>query len=595
MNVSVIIPCYNGEEYIGQTLGSLLDQSRPADEIIVVDDGSNDRSVEIARSFGESVTVMTKQNAGAAIARNCGADHASGNALMFLDADDVLAPNALEYLVAELKLNPEGVVACPWYRLDKVGDKWVKRPPSCKPLGKNKDYLSGWITGWYHLPCSILWSRVAYERTGGWDPRAYVNDDGDLMMRALIEGTELQITDKGSAFYRRMPEEKESESLSGARFTHPGRQAQIYVMQKIAQRLADKGNLDPYRKPLTKALDQYRTLCQPQYPDLSEKCTNLTGIYGEPRYLQIVRKLNDQMQLSLAPSRRYLSKFKSELKSWVKQTGQNEADKKIEEIRFGIDTCRKVTAQEGKAKLINPSSPEVSVILTAYNQLQMIDRSLESVLNQSIENIEIIIIGNTSGEDTHSIKRQFGDPRIRYFFNHPIQDINAARNLGLRKVKGEFVAFLDQEDEWFPNKLSKQLELFKSRPDHVGLVYSEAEDMVSKRTFSVLSSKVRGKTHRELLLRNVIENCSSVMIRREVIPSVGFFDEALFEKAEHDYWLRIARYFEFDFIDDSLVKTKNQKGRNSRSFMKNRTTLPSRAQTAFQEKHLLVLKRQKTE
>ncbi|MDZ7757188.1 glycosyltransferase family A protein [Rhodohalobacter sp.] len=147
--------------------GSLLEQSRPPEEIIVVDDGSTDRSTEIAQSFGEAVTVLSSGGGGAPKARNLGADYASGDALMFFDADDVLGPGVLDSLVNELEKNEDGIIVCPWFRMEKVDGKWIKRPRSCLPLKNEKNYLSGWITGRYHPPCSVLWSRTAYQKTGG--------------------------------------------------------------------------------------------------------------------------------------------------------------------------------------------------------------------------------------------------------------------------------------------------------------------------------------------------------------------------------------------------------------------------------------------
>lgn len=552
MKVSVIIPCYNGEEYIGQTIGSLFDQTRPADEIIVVDDGSEDRSVDIARSFGESVTVLTKENGGAAKARNCGADHATGDALMFLDADDVLATDVLEQLIAQLEHNPEGVVACPWFRLDKIGDKWVKRPPSCVPLRDNQDYLSGWITGWYHLPCSILWSRAAYEKTGGWDPKAYVNDDGDLMMRALAGGVELQITDKGESFYRRMPEEKESNSLSGARFTRAGREAQIYVMRKIAQRLENRGRLNAYRKSFTRALDQYRRLCESQYPDLSDECSELINRYGEPLYLRTARKLINEVRHVINSTHRFLSCVKNKLVSSNKSTPGNSNRTDIE-IRYGIDTYRKVLAQTGKGPVLVPSTPDISVILPISDNKAKVDCTLRSVLEQTFENTEIITVFNSTNESPIKSIKQFDDSRIRHVSGDNLQNISSLRNRALMEVKGRFIAFLDPGDEWLPEKLLRQMDLFQSVRDEIGLIYSGVENKAESGDSFIINPRDRGNVYRKLLQQNVISSCSSVMIRRTVIPSTGFFDDTLTEMAEHDYWLRIARYFEFDFVEEHLV------------------------------------------
>src|SRR5262245_58858321 len=96
MNISVIIPCYNGSSYIGSTLESALGQTRPPLEVIVIDDGSTDDSAAIAGSFGPCVRVIRQANQGESTARNVGIAQASGDYLVFLDADDLLDRSALE-------------------------------------------------------------------------------------------------------------------------------------------------------------------------------------------------------------------------------------------------------------------------------------------------------------------------------------------------------------------------------------------------------------------------------------------------------------------------------------------------------------------
>lgn len=92
MTVTVVIPCFNGETYLAQTLRSVLNQTLPPLEILVVDNGSSDGSVALAEGFGEPVRVLHQPTAGASRARNVGAASARGDALMFLDADDLLGP-----------------------------------------------------------------------------------------------------------------------------------------------------------------------------------------------------------------------------------------------------------------------------------------------------------------------------------------------------------------------------------------------------------------------------------------------------------------------------------------------------------------------
>lgn len=361
IKISVIIPCYNEEQYIGQAIGSIIEQTWPADEIIVVDDGSDDRSTKIAKSFGEIVTVLSTGGAGAPKARNLGADHASGDALMFFDADDVLGPRALESLAACLKQNPDGIAACSWFRLQKVDDKWVQRPKSCLPLGDDQDHLSGWLTGWWQPPCSVLWSRTAYEKTGEWDPNVTVNQDGDIMMRALVEEIELQLTDKGSAYYRRTPADEQSVSISAGRFKQSGRASQIFVLKKIITKLEERGQIDNYRKPLTKALNKIRTMCQDHYPELAVECSTLISKYGDPGYVQTSRKSSSFLRyvlravfnwtasslsyLGLHRTRQFVSNGKNRFLGKKPNGGKifkkNQILKDETEISYGMDSCQK--------------------------------------------------------------------------------------------------------------------------------------------------------------------------------------------------------------------------------------------------------------
>jgi len=577
MKVSVIIPCYNEEAFVGQAIGSLLEQSRPPNEIIFVDDGSDDRSVEIARSFGEPVTVLPGRKGGAALARNYGADVASGDALMFFDADDVLGPHAMNHLIEHLARYPKDVVACPWVHLDNVSGRWVQRPPSCAPLRKDQDYLSGWLTEWYHPPCSVLWPRTAYERTGGWDPQVYVNDDGDLMMRALVDGVRLRITNRGEAFYRRLPAEQQAGSLSGARVTHAGRQSEIYVLRKIARRLEERGMLRAYRKPMTWALERLRRLCRDPYPDLSDLCTDLIRRYGEPWPVRIGRKINQQCyqvgnrgvrrarrllnELGMTRTRQFLGHLKNEVlvarETSTLPSSMEPVQKRDEEITFGLAAYKEAVTNEGKSPVVVPSKPKVSVIIPACNRRADVGRALESVLNQTFEDFEVLIVEDAEGEGVENVLKRCTDSRFRYVRASECVDNIVAFNIGLREARGKYIGFLMAGCEWIPEKLARQLPFFESTSntgsDSVGLVYSGVETESRKDSPSIFGPDRRGDAYRNLLIRNVIPGCSGVMIRSTVTASAGFFDGNLPLMAAHDYWLRIARYHDIEVIKEPLV------------------------------------------
>jgi glycosyltransferase involved in cell wall biosynthesis len=266
VKVSVIIPSFNAERFIAQTIGSVLAQTRPAHEIIVVDDGSSDGTADVVRDFGPEVRFVELEHGGATRTRNRGAALTNGDALLFLDADDVLGPDVLRHLVAALRGAPQGIALAPWYRLEQVGGRWVRRPPSCAPCMLGDDVLQAWLCGWYHPPCAVLWSRPAYELSGGWDEEltGNPNDDGDVVMRALARGARAVSTRRGAAFYRR----HDAPTLSGRRFTEQGLQARMRVLENLAGVLRTEGRLGSYRLHIGAAFDLIGTDCRDQ-PTLS--------------------------------------------------------------------------------------------------------------------------------------------------------------------------------------------------------------------------------------------------------------------------------------------------------------------------------------
>ncbi len=253
--MSVVIPCRDAAPWLAQAIGSSLDQSVPPLEVIVVDDGSSDESLAVARScadrHGERVRVIAETPGGASRARNIGARAARGDALMFLDADDVLAPDALGALADALAAEPGGVAICPWFRLDDIGGEWVQGPPSCAPRRRGEPPLAAWLRGWYHPPCSVLWSLDGLERAGHWDEQHAGNDDGNLMMRALARGVPLAETSRGAGFYRRFA--GGGSSLSSRRWSQEGLSSRLAGLSMIEAILDDRSVARRYRPALREA------------------------------------------------------------------------------------------------------------------------------------------------------------------------------------------------------------------------------------------------------------------------------------------------------------------------------------------------------
>jgi glycosyltransferase involved in cell wall biosynthesis len=249
VKVSVVIPCYNAAPFVAETLESVLAQTHPDVEIVVVDDGSSDGSWEVVAPYADRILALRlERNRGGSHARNRGAELATGSFLMFLDADDVLEPDTLACLVAALGDTRDATAICRWVRLKERGDQWITVPSEVPLLDPAGDPLRQWLSGRWVPPCAVLWRRGVYDRTGGWDEDISYNDDGDLMLRSFVQGTRLVTAPCGRALYRFHGAERMSvgSDLSSERKLRSG----VRVLNKVKAALDERGDRYPYRVPL---------------------------------------------------------------------------------------------------------------------------------------------------------------------------------------------------------------------------------------------------------------------------------------------------------------------------------------------------------
>ena len=207
----------------------------------------------------------------------------------------------------------------------------------------------------------------------------------------------------------------------------------------------------------------------------------------------------------------------------------------------------------------------VSIIIPTYNRANCIRETITSVLNQTYQNFEIIIIDDGSIDNTKEIIQAFLDERIKYIFQEHNGLPASARNKGLKLAKGEYIAFLDSDDLWFPQKLKIQINFLKENPS-ILLVATNGLIFPLKPNMKVLFLKNNIKiSFKELLQKNIIIN-SSVMMRKNVIQIIGFLDESsvLRYGEDYDYWLRLLNLKDNSILilKDILVKYRDSK--NSR-------------------------------
>lgn len=553
MKVDVIIPCYNAERYIAQTISCALEQTLSPHQIIVVDDGSTDGSLAIARTFEAAcsgqVRVHSERSGNAARTRNIGASLSDADAFMFLDADDVLAPDTLEALAGALADKPDGFAGCPWKRLKLLHGKWMSQPATCAARRADQDALAGWLTGWYYPTCSVLWSKTAFLQSGRWDEEATMNDDGDLIMRALAFGFPLAETTSGMSYYRILPDGQ--TSLSGKKTTYGGLKGRLAVVEKIASMLEENGRVDDYRASVVRALEFVERNAVNHYDALWQEARLKKRHYAPSVWQRLRTRLRTFPGAAgkTAPAPQTLPDEPEEVSFGLKRAGT---------VLAGANTRNNGETLPSPALAHHPA---VSVIVPVFNRAHLLERTLKTVIGQSFTDFEVILVDDCSDDDPAAVVRSLGDSRLRYLRQPENQGVAAARNRGLREAKGDLIAFLDDDDEWFPEKLALQVALFQRSPTDVGLIYTGVETYTGvddgpddcSRTHQIPSA--RGDLYRELLVRNIFHGgSSSIMIRKNVVARVGFFDESLPAIEDYDYWLRITRRYKADFVSTPLIR-----------------------------------------
>lgn len=206
--------------------------------------------------------------------------------------------------------------------------------------------------------------------------------------------------------------------------------------------------------------------------------------------------------------------------------------------------------------------PLVTVVIPTYNRAHMLPRALESVLAQTFEAFEVLVVDDGSTDDTVALMAEYEarDERVRYLVQPRNAGVSAARNRGLHEARGEFIAFLDSDDEWLPTKLECQLSRFKALPHGVGLLYGGVEDVGPRGVRTVHVPEYRGDLFQMLLRRNVIHGTSGVMIRRAAAERAGFFDEKIPAIEDWEYWLRVLSHFDVDFVAEPLTRYHDPHG-----------------------------------
>lgn len=195
--------------------------------------------------------------------------------------------------------------------------------------------------------------------------------------------------------------------------------------------------------------------------------------------------------------------------------------------------------------------PTVSVIIHTYNNEKFIGETIDSVLGQTYSDYEIIVVDDGSVDRTHDALLPYLH-KIRYHYKEN-GGIASAKNAGIRLSEAEFIAFLDHDDLWVPDKLDVQMKYFAANPQ-VGLVYGKYASFRGDTELRIKPEKgYSGWIFTRLLSKSIIQT-STVMVKRECLDVVGQYDESFILADEYDMFLRIAKRYQCGFVDKVITR-----------------------------------------
>lgn len=199
--------------------------------------------------------------------------------------------------------------------------------------------------------------------------------------------------------------------------------------------------------------------------------------------------------------------------------------------------------------------PLVSVILPTYNRANLIKRAINSVLNQTYKNLELIIIDDGSTDETEDIIKGMKDKRIRYFKYVQNRGVSYARNKGILLAKGSLIAFQDSDDIWLKDKLERQIQIMINTTPDVGVVYTGFWQIYDANRIYIPSKEI--KSREGYILKNLINGnfvgTPTMLVKRDCFNRVGLFDESLPRLNDWELCIRLAQHYKFLLIDEPLV------------------------------------------
>ncbi|MBP8689340.1 glycosyltransferase [Patescibacteria group bacterium] len=477
--VSIVIPVYNGSNYLREAIDSALAQTYKNIEVIVINDGSNDKGKtdKICKSYGKKIRYFKKENGGVSSALNMGIEKMKGGYFSWLSHDDIYYPNKIEKQIKYLSKNYDDkkILFCDYELINGKGEHIQFVKLDHKELKEKPEYalLRGCING-----ITLLIPKSAFDKYGKFDETLKCVQDYDMWRRFM-------------------------ESY---KFEH----VPIIITKTRIHPLQDS-NKNP------NAITE-----------------------GNELWISMIQSISEKRKAELEDS---VYNFYKEMVLFLRINSPYEG---------AIEYCTNEMKEIYKHTIGRLEDIKVSVIIPFYNRIKPLLRCLDSLRTQTHSNLEILLINDGSTQNISELREYIQkDKRIKIINFSTNKGPATARNTGIENATGEYIAFLDSDDEFLPEKIEEQLTeiyLTKYNVSHTSYIRRN-----NKRDKTVDIGKLTG-----IVIPQIIQSCQiatpTVMVKTEYLKKNGFrFREDIRVGEDTCFWLDILRDTKLLGIDKALT------------------------------------------
>jgi glycosyltransferase involved in cell wall biosynthesis len=539
MDLSIIIPTYNRATLMAQAVRSAVGMDYPSDryEVIVVDNASTDTTPEVVQrlqshSNGYNLHYVREEQLGLHNARHAGARAAKGEILVFTDDDATFDPRWITAYAKAFSEHPEMVAAG-----GPVRPVWEVPPPQWLLDYMEQEYKEIKMLGLLSLmepyeefrldPKGFFFGvNMAIRRdvlfeVGGFNPEAF----GDIWLGDGETGLNCKLWERGMLIGY-VPEAVVYHHIPPQRMT----------VDYFRRRMANEGACGVYAR-YHHGMPRRLSLCNHA----------ATIVINNYKYWVAALLMNGRTDPRSLHFHMHTASTQSQFKYIVRLM----FDQELRNLVLKDDWFN--TSEQG---LFAPqpvrSNMQVSVVIPTYNRSKMIQRAVQSVLAQSYTDLEVLVIDDGSTDDTADIVKECArnDWRIHLIQHSERKGAQAARNTGIRAARGQWIAFLDSDDEWLPESLEVRLRLAKERGLQV--VHSDCYVLRAGSAQPELFGlpALQGQVYKELLERPA-SSFPGLLVSKQALARIGPLDETIVSFQEWDTVIRLAQYCELGFTPEA--------------------------------------------